>query len=110
MNQECVQTDDVSRRKSHLPSPSQSSIPASPYGQKIEPMCKSRAISDFGFPTDVILRRRADRTCGALRDRLPLNQFRVRPFDLALSITADPGRKAPLEPADHEAAFQAAVR
>jgi hypothetical protein len=30
MNQECVQTDDVSRRKSHLPSPSQSSIPASP--------------------------------------------------------------------------------
>ena len=41
---------------------------------------------------------------------LPLDAFRLQPFDLALLTTADPGRKPPLEPAAQEAALQAAVR
>jgi len=47
----------------------------------------------------------APKDCG-----LPLDPFRVQPFDLALLTTADPGCKPPLEPAAQEAAFQAAVR
>lgn len=95
-------------------------------------------MGDFGFHEDAILRRRAGRCVGALRDRsfgdliqppmlirrepnrsatvaledcgLPLDPFRVQPFDLALLTTADPGRKPPSEPAAQEAALQAAVR
>ena len=60
----------------------------------------------------LLIRRESNRSvpvapkhCG-----LPLDPFRVQPFDLALLTTADPGRKPPLEPAAQEAALQAAVR